>query len=189
VFRYTAVFMPFLVHTMAWSSDHRAFVIDELIENGGSPIMTQRAFRIRFALSRLDTVPDKRTIHNWVSNFGQTGSALKGKSTGRHRIATGRETVAPVRASIEQSPRRSARKHADALWLSDRSARRFLHRELSMHPYKIVIAQELSERGCETRTTFCQELPQIVPRTTVLLFKDEAHFHLSGTVNKHNFRY
>jgi hypothetical protein len=33
VCRYTAMFMPFSVHTMAWSGEHRAFVVEELIEN------------------------------------------------------------------------------------------------------------------------------------------------------------
>jgi hypothetical protein len=50
-----------------------------------------------------------------------------------------------------------------------------------MHPYKIVIAQELSERDRETRITSCQELLWNVPRTAVLLFTDEAYFHLSGS--------
>jgi hypothetical protein len=98
------------------SVEHRAFVVEEFIQNSGSPIMTQRAFLIRFTLGRRDPVPDKKTIHNWVSNFRQTGSALKRKSTtGRPRTATGPETVTAVRASIEQSARRSARKLADAL--------------------------------------------------------------------------
>jgi hypothetical protein len=50
----------FSIHTVAWSGEHRAFVVDELIQNGGSPIMTQRAFRIRFELGRRDLVPDKK---------------------------------------------------------------------------------------------------------------------------------
>jgi hypothetical protein len=36
--------MPFSVHTMAWSGEHRALVVEEFIQNGGLPIMTQRAF-------------------------------------------------------------------------------------------------------------------------------------------------
>jgi hypothetical protein len=56
--------MPFPFHTMAWLGEHRAFVVEELIQNGGSPIMTQRAFRIGFALG---PVPDKKTN----SQFGQ----------------------------------------------------------------------------------------------------------------------
>jgi hypothetical protein len=35
--------MPFLVQTMAWSGEHRAFVFEEFIQNGGSPIMTQNS--------------------------------------------------------------------------------------------------------------------------------------------------
>lgn len=114
--------MPFLVFIMAWSGEHRAFVVEEFINNGGSPITTQRAFRIRFALIRRDPVLDSKTIHNWVSNFRQTSSALKRKSTGRPRTATGLENV--------------------ALHLSDRSVRRILHQELKMHPYKIAITQK-----------------------------------------------
>jgi len=34
----------------------------EFIKNGGSPVATQRAFRIRFALGRREAVPDKKTI-------------------------------------------------------------------------------------------------------------------------------
>jgi hypothetical protein len=43
---------------MALSDEHRPFVVDEFIQNGGSSIMTQRAFRIRFALGRRDPVSD-----------------------------------------------------------------------------------------------------------------------------------
>lgn len=95
-----------------------------------------------------------------------------------------------MKASVEQSPQRSARKHAAALQLSDRSVRRILHNEFKMDPYKIVITRELSERANrETRTTLCRDLLRNVPQTCALLFSDEAHFHLSGTVNKQNFWY
>jgi hypothetical protein len=36
---------------LAWSGEHRAFVVKEFIQNGGSPIMMQHAFHIRFVLS------------------------------------------------------------------------------------------------------------------------------------------
>jgi hypothetical protein len=122
--------MPFSIHTMTWSGERWYFVVEEFIENGVSSILTQRAFR--FALGRRDSVPDKK-IHNWVSNFRQTGSTLKRKSSVRPRTKTGPEYVAAVRTSIEQS----ARIHADALWLSDGSVRRILHRDLKMHSYKV----------------------------------------------------
>jgi hypothetical protein len=37
--------MPFSIHTMAWSGEYQAFVVEEFIQNGGSPIMTHRDFR------------------------------------------------------------------------------------------------------------------------------------------------
>jgi hypothetical protein len=45
------------------------FIVAEFIKNGGSPVAPQRAFRIRFAPCRRDTVPDKKTIYRWASAF------------------------------------------------------------------------------------------------------------------------
>ena len=53
------------------------FIVEEFIKNGGSPVATQRAFRIRFALGRREDVPDKKTIYRWVSNFRQTGQTFE----------------------------------------------------------------------------------------------------------------
>jgi len=60
--RRTAEYVPFSVYTMAWSVEHRTFIVEEFIRNGGSPVATRRAFRTRFALGRRETVPDKKTI-------------------------------------------------------------------------------------------------------------------------------
>jgi len=62
---------------MAWLGEHRAFIGEEFIKNGGSPVATQRVFRIRFALGRREAVPDKKTIYRWASNFRQTGQTLE----------------------------------------------------------------------------------------------------------------
>jgi len=47
-----AVYVPFLMYIMVWLEELRAFIFEEFIKNGGSPVATQRAFRIRFALGR-----------------------------------------------------------------------------------------------------------------------------------------
>ena len=73
---------------MAWLEEHRAFTVEEFIKNGGAPVATQRAFRIRFALGRREAVPDKKTIYRWVSNFRQTGQMLEAmKEAIRREIA------------------------------------------------------------------------------------------------------
>ena len=61
--RRTAVYLPISVYTMAWLEEHRAFIVEKFIKNDGSPVATQRAFRIRFALGRREAVPDKKTIY------------------------------------------------------------------------------------------------------------------------------
>jgi len=65
------------MYTMVWLGEHQAFIVEEFIKNGGSPVSTQRAFRICFALGRREAVPDKKTIYPWVSNFRQTGKTLE----------------------------------------------------------------------------------------------------------------
>jgi len=73
---------------MAWLVEHRAFIVEEFIKNGGSPVATERAFRIHFALGRREAVPDKKTIYRWVSNCRQTGQILETlKETIRQEVA------------------------------------------------------------------------------------------------------
>ena len=73
----TAMNVPFSVYIMVWLEEHRTFIVEEFIKNGGSPVATQSPFRIRFALGRREAVPDKKTIYRWVSNFRQTGQTLE----------------------------------------------------------------------------------------------------------------
>jgi len=65
------------MYTIEWLKEHRAFIVEEFIKNGGSPVATQRALRIRFALGRREAVPDKKMIYLRVSNFRQTGQTLE----------------------------------------------------------------------------------------------------------------
>jgi len=111
---------------MSWSGEHRGFVIEAFFEND-SVTATQRAFRTRFGLYATDAFPDRKTILRWVSNVRASVSALPRKPSGRPRNVRTPENVQQARASMEQSSRRSARKHAAALGISDRTVRRILH--------------------------------------------------------------
>jgi hypothetical protein len=53
----------------------------------------------------------------------------------------------------------------------------------------MILTQELSERDFATRRAACEDIRQNIPPGAVFISSDEAHFHLSGTVNKQNFRY
>lgn len=174
---------------MPWSGEQRGFVIEAFFKNAESVIATQRAFRTRFSLNPNESVPDRKTILNWVKNLRATGSAMPKKPFGRPKSVRTPENIAAVRTSIEQSPSRSARKHASALGISDRTVRRILHCDLKLHPYKIMVTQELSPTDWGKRKDCCNAILTVVPPNGIVWSSDEAHFHISGTVNKQNFRY
>jgi hypothetical protein len=113
-------------------------------------IATQRAFRTCFALGRNASVPDRKTILLWISNFRATGSTLKRKSRDRPRTVRTPENVKAVGASIQQSPKHSAHIHVMALGISSQRLR-ILHADLKLHPYKMMLAQELSGRDHANR--------------------------------------
>ena len=80
------------------------------------------------------------------------------------------ENIEAVRASMLRSPRRSARKHASALGLTDRSVSRILHEDLHFHPYKMAIVQELYERDFNSWRNACEVLLEVVPEDAIVLF-------------------
>ena len=165
---------------MSWSGEHCSFVIEAFFKNNDSVTTTQRAFQMCFGLYATDAIPDWKTILQWVLNVTASGSALPRKPSGRPWNVRTPENVR-VWASMEQSPRCSARKHAAALGISDRNLRRILNADLKMHPYTTLVAQELSVTDWETWRT--------CPSHSCFWCSDEVDFHLSGTVNKQNFRY
>jgi hypothetical protein len=73
--------------------------------------------------------------------------------------------------------------------MSERRLRIILHADLKFHPYKMMVVQELNQRDWVNCSDSCQAILKNVPANDIVLSSDEAHFHLSGCVNKQNFRY
>jgi len=147
------------VNTMSCSGERRSFVIEVFFKND-SVTAIQRAFRTRFGLYATDAVTDRKISLRWASNVRASGSALPRKPSVLPRNVRTPENVQRVRASIEQSPRRSARKHSAALGISDRTVRLIIRADLRMHPYKLMVAQELSVTEWETRRTLSEDILQ-----------------------------
>jgi hypothetical protein len=134
---------PISVANMVWTGTHRGFAVH--FENNWSVVATQRTFRRRFNIPLNNAVPNGNTICSWVRQLEESGSTLRRRTHGRRRPIRTPENVQLVRASIQQSPRRSARRHAVALGMSDRSLRRILHFDLNFHPFKIMVFHEFSQ--------------------------------------------
>ena len=176
------------VVSIAWSTEHCAFVVEIYFKCGDSVIVAQRQFRTHFGVGQDGKVPNRKTILLWIRNFRLISSALKRKSPGRLRSVQTPETTTTVRHALTTSPQRSAVKHALALGVSDRTVRRILHLELKFHPCKMKMAQELQERDWQERQAAYERMLVNVPPGS-LLCSDEAHFHFTDFVNKQNIRY
>ena len=53
----------------------------------------------------------------------------------------------------------------------------------------MVLVKKLSEKDYENCRLLCLEIQQQVSLNDLVIFSDEAHFHLNETVNKQNFYY
>jgi len=172
-----------------WGPEHHAFVVETFFKNGKSVTVTR--FRLHFNVVRHGRIPSQNTILLWVHNFRTTACAMKKKQGGSAPTVRTPENVEAVRNAVEQSPRRSAVRHAQALRLSDTTVRQILHQDLNFHPYKLMLVQELNQQDFGRRTTFAETMLQMFEGDPelVILTSDEENFHLNGSVNKQNFRY
>ncbi|PNF39387.1 hypothetical protein B7P43_G13223 [Cryptotermes secundus] len=173
---------------MRWMSEQCAFAVEAYFSNNHSYVAVQRAFHTHFGIKPRGPVPDRKSIVLWVENFRTTGSVVK-TSSGQQRTIMMPENVEEVRQLILRSPRCSAHKHAVALDISHRSMCRILHEHLHFHPYKMVVVQELLPHDFQNRVTACETLLETLPPDALVFFSDEAHFHISGYVNKQNMCY
>ena len=88
------------VVSMAWNTEHRAFVVETYLKCGDSVIAAQHQFHTHFGIGRHRRVPNRKTILFWIRNFQQTSSALKQKSPGRPHSVQTPETITTVRHAV-----------------------------------------------------------------------------------------
>jgi hypothetical protein len=161
-------------------------------KNSDSFVIAQREFQRQFRIHHNRAVPATHAIKTWVRNFKATGSAIKKKGGSVKTVRTP-EDIAIVREAIERSPHHSVCRHSVSLGLSEASVQQILHEDLHFYHYKIQVTHALHEREYVNRVNFCQPFLQLINQNQELvnnlLMSYEAHFHLSGFVNKQNFHY
>ena len=84
----------------------------ELFIGTGSITETQRGFRRE---QNQQEAPSPSAIRRWVRQWREEGSVTCKKSPGRPSSVRTPDNIARVLGSVSRSPRRSARKHAQAL--------------------------------------------------------------------------
>jgi len=147
---------------MVWSNEQCAFAIETYFSQSHSIVAVQCAFRTHYQIPPWDRVPDRKSILLWVENFREMGSVSK-KRRGQPQTSRTPENIEAVRRSVLQSSRRSVRKQVSTLGISDRSVRRILHQDLHLHPYKMVVVQELTQQDWINGVEACQHLIERLP--------------------------
>ena len=151
-----------------------------------SPTAVQRKFRNEFG----QDPPHTDSIKRWFKNFMETGSILDRKRSGRRSIDE--ETVDAVRVAFHRSPRKSIRVASNELVIPRSAVHKVLHKRLRLHAYKLQIVQALKPDDYLCRAAFAEEILQRIDDDNDYLnsvvFSDEATFHVSGKVNKHNIQ-
>ena len=141
-----------------WGVRERVCAVELFIWTG-SITKTQRGFRRE---RNQQVAPSPNAIRRWVRQWREEGSVACKKPLGRPSSVRTPDNIARVLASVSRSPRRSARKRAQALRMSDRSVRHTLRSDLSLHPYKLQVVHALSNRDREMRLQFCRQFVGIL---------------------------
>ena len=120
----------------------------------------------------------------------ETGSILDRKRSGRPSIDE--ETVDAVRIAFHCNPRKSICVASNEFAIPSSTVHKVLYKQLQLHAYKLQIVQvpKLDDHPCQA--AFAEKILQCIDDDNDYLnsvvFSNEATFHVSGNVNKHNIR-
>ncbi|KFM68849.1 hypothetical protein X975_25329, partial [Stegodyphus mimosarum] len=134
--------------------------------------------------------PSKSSILRWKKNFLETGSIADEKRSGRPCRSD--FDVECVRETFLRNPRRSVRSAARELDMPISTVYKVIKKKLRLHAYKVQIVPVLEPDDRPRRVAFVTDMLRRIEDDAEFLkrimFSDEASFHLSGIVNRHNVR-
>ena len=112
------------------------------------------------------------------------------RRSGRPR--TSKENIERVRQAFQRSLMKSIRTAARQLELPRSTAHEVLHKNLRLYAYKVQMLQALQPNDMTRRKEFAKNMLQRISEDEAFVkrvcFSDEATFHVSGKLNKHNVR-
>lgn len=153
----------------------------------------RKHFRQVFGRSAVE--PTNKVILTNVRKFTDNGTimSLRKGHSGRPRSATTPDQVALLEDYMEENPTTSTRRASAELEISKSSVHRIMKKALKLYPYKIQIFQQLCAWDIERRLTFGRRMLRWIQSgkldPKMIWFSDEAHFWLTGYVNKQNHRF
>lgn len=173
-----------------FTPQERGIIVSIFLRNNSSVVLTQREFRRRFPGR---PTPTGQTLRRLATRLEETGTTRDLPKAGRPRSSRSAENITAVAQDVEEEPGTSTRQRATQLGISRRSLRRILVTDLKMFPYKVQTVHQLLAVDRQTRLTYAQAILNLNKQednfSSKIIMSDEAHFHLSGYVNKQNYRF
>ncbi|XP_053203876.1 uncharacterized protein LOC128388492 [Panonychus citri] len=172
--------------------EQKVKLIECYYTNGKSKAAAVRAMESHYG-NDLNCHPN--TLKNLIKKFLLTASMddRRSENPGRPYEVTTPEVVDKVEAHFEENPKDSIRRAAQVLGLKRESLRVMLKKFLNFHPYKISVHQKLTEAHKAKRVDFSKKVYDAIENGSLgvkkIIFSDEAHFDLTGYVNKQNMRF
>lgn len=170
-----------------YTPQQRLVIVQKYYENRRSFVNTRRALRENYAPHNRPTVLAIRRI---VEKYERDFTLHDAKTPTRYRNARSEQNIAAVRDSVAEVANLSIPRRSQELHLSKTTTWRILRKDLGLHPYKIVLTQQLKPLDHRKRREFADwTLEQIETDPNFgqkIIFSDEAHFWLDGYVNKQN---
>jgi transposase len=125
-----------------------------------------------------------------IKRWRETGSIADRPRTGRPRTVRTPERIKAVKARIRRNPRRSSRRLASQMGVSERSIRRILKEDLGLTPYKRRKVHGLSMQQRRARLERSNALLQRYDFGDVerIVFSDEKLFVVEEHLNAQNDR-
>jgi transposase len=164
------------------SYQQKAYWVLELVKTN-SITTVQRHFRTRFDKEP----PSRKNIYRWYNQFEEAGSVCKRRNTGRPRVSDA--DVDRIREAFKGGPQKSTYRASRQLQLPQKTVWRVLRKRLVVKPYKLQMAQALTQNDKIVRHQLCVEMQVDVGGehfVGCLVFTDEVTFHVNGKVNRHN---
>jgi len=171
---------------MVLELEERVFIVEQFLRSN-SFVTTQEAFRQEYGRNP----PHKNAIQKLMKKWRSSGSVLTEKKR-RSKTALTLNKLTEINNRLHNSPTKSLRRLSAQSGVSLTSAFKAT-KQLGLKAYKISVQHQLLPADFARRLDFCNWIRdeiftgQIDPN--LLLFSDEAWFHLSGYVNSQNNRY
>jgi transposase len=172
-----------------YTQEQRTRLVETYFTSNGYIVAVQRDFRQTF---NVRSSPSYDCIINLVKRFREFGTVSDRKRSGRPRAARSEFAIQNAYDDVQENPKTSLRRRSNQLQISVRSLGRIMN-QMKFHPYKVQLTQKLEitdhQKRLDLARTFLQLSDAHDGFISHLFMSDEAHFHLSGYVNKQNCRY